>query len=127
MKRRSQATSMAFWSPANGATHRSPARLGLVGAYQRLDADAACQCCNRQVYRHNSDELVACAALPATCRPIRRCVLMGADLGDRRVALPEFQVPAPRNSLQHRSAARRLAGLPSKGGWPNRFTTLLAS
>lgn len=76
------------------------------------------------------DELVACATARNPADRYADAIAMGADLEAiaEELALPEFRVPAPRNSAQHRSPRCTAAGLPSKGSWvPNRFTTLLAS
>lgn len=76
-------------------------------AYQRLDADVPRASAVIDGVPPQFDELVACATARNPADRYADAIAMGADLEAiaEELALPEFRVPAPRNSAQHRSAA----------------------
>ncbi|WP_207569048.1 protein kinase domain-containing protein [Mycobacterium decipiens] len=76
-------------------------------AYQRLDADVPSASAVIDGVPPQFDELVACATARDPAHRYADAIEMGADLDAiaEELDLPEFLVPAPRNSAQHRSAA----------------------
>ena len=76
-------------------------------AYQRLDTDVPAPSTVIDGVPEQFDELVARATARAPAARYADAQEMGAELDAiaHVLALPEFRVPAPRNSAQHRSAA----------------------
>ncbi len=76
-------------------------------AYQRLDTDVPAPSTVIDGVPDQFDELVARATARAPAARYADAQEMGAELDAiaHALALPEFRVPAPRNSAQHRSAA----------------------
>lgn len=76
-------------------------------AYQRLDTDVPRASAVIDGVPPQFDELVARAAARDPADRYADAIEMGADVDAiaEELALPEFRVPAPRNSAQHRSAA----------------------
>ncbi|ACC41637.1 transmembrane serine/threonine-protein kinase L PknL [Mycobacterium marinum M] len=76
-------------------------------AYQRLDHDVPPASAVITGVPTQFDEFVACATARDPGERYADAIEMAADLDAivEELALPEFRVPAPRNSAQHRSAA----------------------
>lgn len=76
-------------------------------AYRRLDADVPAPSAAIDGVPPQFDELVARATARDPADRYADAIEMGADLAAiaEELALPDFRVPAPRNSAQHRSAA----------------------
>ncbi|WP_174237097.1 protein kinase domain-containing protein [Mycobacterium basiliense] len=76
-------------------------------AYQRLDHDVPSASAVIDGVPRQFDELVACATHRDPAHRYADAIEMAAELDAiaEELALPEFRVPAPRNSAQHRSAA----------------------
>jgi serine/threonine-protein kinase len=76
-------------------------------AYRRLDADVPAPSAAIDGVPPQFDELVARATARDPGDRYADAIEMGADLAAiaEELALPDFRVPAPRNSAQHRSAA----------------------
>jgi serine/threonine protein kinase, bacterial len=76
-------------------------------AYRRLDADVPPPSAAIDGVPPQFDELVARATARDPADRYADAIEMGADLAAiaEELALPDFRVPAPRNSAQHRSAA----------------------
>ena len=76
-------------------------------AYQRLDADVPPPSAAIDGVPPQFDELVARATARDPAGRYADAIEMGAELDAiaEELALPDFRVPAPRNSAQHRSAA----------------------
>lgn len=79
----------------------------LAVAYQRLDADVPRPSTAIDGVPPQFDELVARATARDPADRYADALQLGAELDAiaAELALPEFRVPAPRNSAQHRSAA----------------------
>jgi serine/threonine protein kinase, bacterial len=79
----------------------------LTIAYQRLDADVPRPSTVIEGVPTQFDEFVACATARDPGDRYADAIEMAADLNAiaEDLELPDFQVPAPRNSAQHRSAA----------------------
>ncbi|WP_232070792.1 protein kinase domain-containing protein [Mycobacterium lacus] len=76
-------------------------------AYQRLDTDVPHPSAVIDGVPTQFDEFVACATARDPADRFADAIEMAADLEAiaEELALPDFRVPAPRNSAQHRSAA----------------------
>ncbi|OBI82427.1 protein kinase [Mycobacterium sp. 1245805.9] len=76
-------------------------------AYRRLDTDVPAPSAAIAGVPTQFDDLVARATARDPADRYADAIEMGADLAAiaEELALPEFRVPAPRNSAQHRSAA----------------------
>jgi serine/threonine-protein kinase len=76
-------------------------------AYRRLDTDVPPPSAAIDGVPPQFDELVARATARDPADRFADAIEMGADVAAiaEELALPEFRVPAPRNSAQHRSAA----------------------
>jgi len=79
----------------------------LTIAYQRLDADVPRPSTVIEGVPPQFDEFVACATARDPGDRYADAIEMAADLDAiaEELELPDFRVPAPRNSAQHRSAA----------------------
>ncbi|ETZ98691.1 phosphotransferase enzyme family protein [Mycobacterium kansasii 732] len=75
-------------------------------AYQRLDRDVPLPSSVIDGVPTQFDEFVACATARDPAKRYADAIEMGADLESiaEELALPDFRVPAPHNSAQHRSA-----------------------
>ncbi|OBF21316.1 serine/threonine protein kinase [Mycobacterium kubicae] len=76
-------------------------------AYQRLDTDVPAPSSVIDGVPTQFDEFVACATARDPAERYADAIEMAADLEAiaEELRLPDFRVPAPRNSAQHRSAA----------------------
>jgi serine/threonine-protein kinase len=87
-------------------------------AYQRLDTDVPPPSAAIEGVPPQFDQFVAHATARNPGDRHADAIEMGADLGAiaEELGLPDFRVPAPRNSAQHRSAARHHSGTGGQGG-----------
>lgn len=91
-------------------------------AYQRLDNDVPPPSAVIDGVPEQFDEFVACATARDPAQRYADAIEMAADLDSivEELGLPEFQVPAPRNSAQHRALEHsRMTGRPAPSPAPH--------
>ena len=89
-------------------------------AYQRLDTDVPRPSAVIEGVPTQFDDFVACATARDPADRYADAIEMAADLDAiaEELALPDFRVPAPRNSAQHRSAALHHSRMSERRGRP---------
>jgi serine/threonine-protein kinase len=85
----------------------------LAVAYQRMDHDVPPPSAAIAGVPTQFDELVACATARVPADRFADAQDMGAELADivDELGLPDFRVPAPRNSAQHAAATAHIGGV----------------